>query len=128
MAVIVTLEGRVFHAVFSDPFTYEDFFAACTKAIESPEFAPPMKPLIEMRQVKRSVPWNEIRDMVDFSFTQKDKFARRCAIVCEPGSLVYGLVRMFCALAEYYGLEYTLFADCDEARQWVSQSRSQIPT
>jgi len=124
--VIVTIEARIFHVVLSDPFAYEDMRTACTRAIASPEFNPPMKPLIDVRHVGRSVPWNEIRDMVDFSFQYKDQFARRCAIVATPGSLAYGLVRMFCAMAEYYGLDYTIFADLHEARQWISQRRPAI--
>ena len=77
MAVTVTIEDRIFHAVFSDPFAYEDFLTAWRRAIASPEFNPAMKPLIDVRRVSRSVPWSEIRDMVDFSFLHRDKFVRR---------------------------------------------------
>jgi hypothetical protein len=126
MAVTVTIEDRIFHIVFSGPVTFEALAAACQSAMARPEFSPPMKALIDVPAVSRSVPWNEIRDMVDFSVMHKNKFARRCAIVCEQGSLVYGLARMFCAMAEYYELDYTLFADLGAAREWVSQTRPQV--
>ena len=122
MPVITAIEGRILHGVFSDPFSFDDFIRAYRGAMQSPAFAPPMHSLIDVSQVKRSVPADEIDAMAQFSARHKEKFARRCAIVCQPCTLVYGLARMFCAMAECRDLEYTIFHNLQEALLWVAQT------
>jgi len=119
MPVTITIDGPIFHLEFSDPFTFGEFTMTCRAAMHRPEFTPPMRSLIDVSRVQRSVPIREINDMAEFSASMKDSFSRRCAIVCEPHSLVFGLSRMFCSVAELYGLDFTMFGDCYEARAWL---------
>jgi hypothetical protein len=126
MPVTTAIEGRILHTVFSDPFTLDDFLHASLAAMQSPAFTPPMSSLIDVSRVTRSVPAEEIDAMAEFSSHHKHKFSPRAAIVCEPGSLVFGLSRMYCSMAECYNLEYTLFSNLDEARLWISQETSKI--
>ena len=119
MPVTITIDGPIFHSEFSDPFTFAEFTTACREAMKRPEFTPPMRSLIDVRRVKRSLPMKEINDMAEYSASLKDSFSRRCAIVCEPHTLVFGLSRMFCSLAELYGLDFTMFGNFYEARAWL---------
>lgn len=126
MAVTITIEDGICFMVASGSLTYRDFTKAWAEAMQSPHFVPPMRALLDIRGMGRSIPEDEIDAMVDFCERQKTKFSRRCAIVCEPGSLVYGLVRMFCALAEFHGLDFLIFPDFDEACDWVAQGRTAV--
>jgi hypothetical protein len=95
--------------------------SAYRDAMGHPDFRPLMCSLVDVRQVKRSVPTEEIDAMVDIAAAHAHKFTRRGAIVCQPGSLAFARARMFCAMAEHRRLDYQIFHDFDEARRWVAQ-------
>ena len=120
MPVTFKIEGRVIRTVFSDPFTFDDFTRASLAGMKSRAFKPPMWSLIDVRQVNRSVPTAEIESIVQFSASHKHLYPRRGAIVCRTGTLIYGLARMFCAMAEGEMLQFEIFKSQKEAVAWLS--------
>jgi hypothetical protein len=121
MPVTFKIEGRVIRTVFADPFTFDDFARASLDGMKSRAFKPPMWSLIDVRQVNRSVPTVEIESIVRFSTSHKHMYAPRAAIVCRPGTLIYGLSRMFCAMAEGENLQFEIFKSQKEAVAWLFQ-------
>jgi hypothetical protein len=119
MPVTFKIEGRVMRTVFEDPFTFDDFTRASRDGMKSRAFKPPMWSLIDLRSANRSVPTTEIEAIVQFSADHKHMFARRGAIVCLPGTLIYGLARMFCSMAEVEKLQFAIFKSQKEALAWL---------
>ena len=126
MAIRITIKGGICFMVATGSLSYRDFAKAWSETMQSPHFVPPMRALLDISAMDRSIPEEEIEAMVAFCEQTKAKFSRRCAIVCEPGSLVYGLVRMFCALAEFHGLDFLIFPDFDEACEWVARDSTAV--
>ena len=125
MPINFTIEDDILHVVFADPYDFEDVKRTYLEAMQHPDFHPPMRSLVDVRQVNRSVPAGEIDAMVDFGAVHVHKFTPRGAIVCRPGSLVFALTRMFCAIAEQQRLDYKIFYDFAEARRWILQAHTE---
>lgn len=126
MTIRASIEGEICYLFVSGPLALLEFTNAWMDVMHSPRFFPPMKAIIDVRAMDRSIPVDEIKAMVKFCNRHKTKFARRCAIVCEQGTLAYGLVRMFCAFAEGHCLLFPIFSDLDQACDWVLQRTAPI--
>jgi hypothetical protein len=124
MPVNVHFEDGFVHAVLSDPFTFEETARAYHSTMQKLDFALPVRAIIDVRQVNRSVSTDEIYAMVNLVYPNRNKFSRRSAIVCQPNSLTFALSRMFCAIAECHEMDHTLFDDFEAARTWVTQRSS----
>jgi len=120
MGIEILSEGPISLLTVDDAFTSVDFIQAWNGALQSSDFVCPMKVVFDIRGLARSIPAEEIEAMVTYCESVKHKFSRRCAIVCEPGTLVYGLARMFCAISESQGLEFPIFPELKPAMAWVA--------
>lgn len=122
MGIEIRIEGPICLLVVHDSFTSDDFMHAWDEAMRRPDFVSPMKVVFDIRELRRRIPAEEIEAMVVYCESVKHKFARRSAIVCEPGTLVYGLVRMFCAISESQGLAFPIFPKLEESMAWVADN------
>jgi len=85
----------------------------------------PMKILFDAQHTDYGPPSEELEALVD-TLCKFDAFRNaRWAIVSIPNTLVYGLARMFCCLAESQGMVADTFNDQHAARTWLRAPESQ---
>ena len=82
-------------------------------------FNPPAKILFDARHTDYGLPSEEPELLSEFLAKLDAYRESRWAIVAPSNSLVYGLTRMFCCLAESLGIYAEPFSDFDAARQWL---------
>ena len=87
--------------------------------IEEPGFKPPAKILFDARHTDYGPPSEELEMLSEFLGKLDAYRDSRWAIVASTNTLVYGLTRMFCCLAESQGICAEPFSNFDEACQWL---------
>ena len=119
MSIDYRIDGGLVVVIPYGVNTFEDVCALFERLIADPAFSPPAKILFDARHTNYGPPSEEIEMLSEFLAKIEPFKKSRWAVVANPGTLVYGLSRMFCCLAESQGILAESFADCDEARRWL---------
>ena len=90
--------------------------------LADPALAYPAKILFDARHTDYGPPSEELEALSEFLAGQAPLRSSRWAIVANANSLVFGLTRMFCCMAESLGIHAEPFSDYDAARQWLADS------
>ena len=99
--------------------TLDDMVNVFKKILSDPAVNLPMKIIFDAHNTDYGPPSEELEALVDF-LGKLDAFRdARWAIVSYPNTLVYGLARMFCCLAESQGMVADTFTDQHAARTWL---------
>ena len=62
---------------------------------------------------------SDVEDMAEFLSSRSDHFGNICAIVAQQ-PLHFGLMRMGSAIAEYHGMQTSVFESQEEAKKWLT--------
>ena len=119
MSIDYRIDGDLVVVIPYGVNTFEDVCALFERLIADPVFSPPAKILFDARHTNYGPPSEELEMLSEFLAKPDALKKSRWAVVANPGTLVYGLSRMFCCLAESQGIFAEPFADCDEARCWL---------
>lgn len=124
MPVTITTNAaeRVRYTVISGDVTGAELVEAFGRAAAAPEYDPSVNGLVDMRGVERlDVASSAIWDLAQLlRRAERGVTSRRVAIVA-PSDFVFGMARMFEALAATSGAKttYHIFRDMAEARAWL---------
>ena len=119
MSIDYRIDGDLVIVIPYGVNTFEGVCGLFESVIADPAFKPPAKILFDARHTDYGPPSEELEMLAEF-LAKPDAFKKcRWAVVANPDTLVYGLSRMFCCLAESQGIFAEPFADCDEARRWL---------
>jgi len=87
--------------------------------LADPDLVYPARILFDARRTDYGPPSEELEALSEYLAGIEAFRKGWWAIVANPNSLVYGLTRMFCYLAESQGICAEPFADFEKARQWL---------
>ena len=90
--------------------------------LADPAFNPPAKILFDARHTDYGPPSEDLELLSEFLAKLDAYHESQWAIVATSNTLVYGLTRMFCCMAESLGIHAEPFSDYDAARQWLADS------
>jgi len=119
MSIDYRIDGDLVVVIPYGVNTYEDVCGLFERLIADPAFSPPAKILFDARHTNYGPPSEELEMLSEFLAKPDALKKSRWAVVANPGTLVYGLSRMFCCLAESQGILAESFVDCHEARHWL---------
>lgn len=100
----------------------EDVCGVFADMIVDPELPVPAKILFDARHTDYGPPSEELEALSEFLAEQAAFRESRWAIVAHTNTLVYGLTRMFCCLAESQGMRAEPFTNYEQARQWLLET------
>ena len=89
---------------------------ALTEVLHDPRFRPGTTILGIAHGVTAAPPTDELRDIVVVATSLRNAGMSALLVVTEPG-FVYGVARMFAALADLAGVQVEVFQDIGEARE-----------
>ena len=99
--------------------TLEEMSSGFERIIADPKFRQPARILFDGRHTDYGPPGEELELLAEF-LGKLDAFRdSHWAIVAIPDTLIFALSRMYCYLAEGYGMEAETFTDISKARQWL---------
>ena len=90
--------------------------------LADPAFNFPAKILFDARHTDYGPPGEELEALSEYLAGIEAFRDSRWAIVANSNTLIYGLTRMFCCLAESQGICVEPFSDVEAARQWLITS------
>jgi hypothetical protein len=89
-------------------------------------FQPPANILLDARHTEHGPPSEELEALVN-SLVKLDAFkGSRWATVANPNTLVFGVARMFCCLAESEGFSIEPFSDYEAACAWLREPEFEV--
>ncbi|MEE4606929.1 MAG: hypothetical protein V2J65_37020 [Desulfobacteraceae bacterium] len=89
-------------------------------------FQPPANILLDARHTEHGPPSEELEALVN-SLVKLDAFkGSRWATVANPNTLVFGVARMFCCLAESEGFCIEPFSDYEAACAWLREPEFEV--
>lgn len=102
-----------------DVNTLEAVCAVLEAIIVDPGFNPPTGILFDARHTTYGPPTEELESLSEWLAKRDALRLSRWAIVAEIDTLLYGLTRMFCCLAESLGIQAEPFSEFAKAREWL---------
>lgn len=97
----------------------ESVSAVFDRILADRDFDPPVGILFDACHTEYGPPSEELEALSEY-LAGFDVFRQsRWAIVANPNTLVYGVTRMFCCLAESQGMLAEPFSDLERARAWL---------
>jgi hypothetical protein len=127
MSIEFRINDRLIVVTARGVSTYEEVIGAFVKIVADPAFRAPARVVFDARYTDHAPPSYEL-EMLAEHLGKTDAFRdSRWAIVAQPISLMYGLVRMFCCFAEFNGLTAEPFSDFGKACAWVLQGDATHP-
>ena len=119
MSIGYRIDGPIVVVTPHGKNTLEDVCGVFEAILADPAFNPPAKILFDGRHTDYGPPSEELELLSEFLAKLDAYRESRWAIVALINSLVYGLTRMFCCMAESLGIYAEPFSDYDAARQWL---------
>ena len=119
MSIGYRIDGPLVVVTPYDYNTLEDVCGVFEGLIADPGFIFPAKILFDGRHTDYGPPSEELEMLSEFLAKLDAYRESRWAIVALSNSLVYGLTRMFCCMAESLGIYAEPFSDFDAASQWL---------
>lgn len=121
MAVTYRILGHNLVMTCKGVYTHPQVVAVFMDATKDPAFNPPMSLLVDARQSKANPSLDQIESLVNFLSSFRTALSPRGAILAVPNSLIYGLGRMYAALAAVKGFEIEIFERQRDALVWLAQ-------
>ena len=119
MSIAYRIDAPVVTVVPYGVNTLEDVRGVFDTLLADPAFDPPAGFLFDSRHTEYGPPSEELEALSEY-LAGVDAFRKcRWAIVANPNTLVYGLTRMFCCLADSQGMVAEPFSDFEKARAWL---------
>lgn len=122
MSIVYRMNGPLVVVTPYGSNTLENVCGLFKDILGDPAFKPPAKILFDARHTDYGPPGEELEALSEFLSEIEAFRGSRWAIVAHSGTLVYGLTRMFCCLAESHGIYAEPFSEYTEAHQWLLNS------
>jgi hypothetical protein len=104
----------------SGQYTFEESLEAIEGVVDDDRFAQGMHLLIDITDSEETRTSHQMEELAARIGAMKIQIGRRVAL-CVKQAHHYGLARMHSTFATRYGMEYQVFLDAQEARDWLSQ-------
>jgi len=121
MAVTYRILGHSLVMTCKGVYTHPQVVAVFMDAIKDSAFNPPMSLLVDARQSKANPSLDQIESLVNFLSRFHTVLSPRGAILAAPNSLIYGLGRMYAALAAVKGFNIEIFERQRDALAWLAR-------
>lgn len=102
--------------------TMDEICQVFEKIMDDPAFNYPANVLFDVRHNGHGPSTEELEALAEHLGKLEAYNDSRWAVVAHPNTLLYGISRMFCCLAESQGLCIEPFSDYDAACAWLLQS------
>ena len=119
MPVQYKIQANLIEFKLSGAFTIEELEGVCYRAILNPVFKSPMKAIIDTSQASTDSTPSEIKKQAAVLRSIKTHLSPKWASVARPGSLNFGLARIFAAHIARDDIETCVFADRHQACGWL---------
>ena len=112
------IEDGILYIITGPRFDTEALAQVAGRALEDPEFKPPMSLLIDLRESEESASSQEIMRRASMLGEHRELFGGRAAVVVSD-ELHFGLSRIGSAWADGHGVNVEVFRDLDAAVVWL---------
>lgn len=121
MRIDYTIDENLIVVTAYDFSTLDEIRQAFEKIMDDPAFNFPANVLFDVRHTDDGPSTEELETLAEQLGKLEAYFDSRWAVVAHPNTLLYGISRMFCCLAESQGLCIEPFSDYDAACAWLLQ-------
>ena len=115
---VVDFDARVLIVIGKGELTGADFAAETAREIRNPPMEPPYNSLYDLREARFVGDLSDLKTHAHRISSARWPEGMRCAQLVSPGAQ-FGLARLFGSRTAEGPVEYRVFTDENEARDWV---------
>jgi hypothetical protein len=121
MPIVTSFDAGLVHIKLSGHYTFDESLAAIQGATESDGFEKGMNLLLDITDSEETRTSHQMEELAAKISSLRLVMGRRVAM-CVKQAHHYGLARMHSTFGERFGMQYAVFVNLDEAKEWLRQN------